>query len=212
MPIHARFCDDASYASYADECSRRGAHGSMAAGGNNQVKVILLQEVPGLGKPGDVKDVANGYARNYLLPRQLVTAATGSEMVRLRERVAAAQRRVQLQQATNEALAERLRAVSLTFAVRVGQGQRLYGSVTSQNIADALQEQENLTIDRRMIQLRDPLRQLGEFEVGIRIAAGVEPKIKVRIVSAESLVSSQEGSESSEVSQATPDEPQVTHE
>ncbi len=176
------------------------------------MKVILLQEVQGLGKPGDVKDVANGYARNYLLPRQLVTAATGSEMVRLRERVAAAQRRVQQQQATNEALAERLRAVSLTFAVRVGQGQRLYGSVTNQNIADALQEQESLTVDRRMIQLRDPLRQLGEFEVGIRIAPGVEPKIKVRIVSAESLASSQESSESGEVSPATPDDPQATHE
>jgi large subunit ribosomal protein L9 len=151
------------------------------------VKVILLHEVPGLGKPGDVKDVANGYARNYLLPRQLVTAATAGEMARLRERVAAAQRRVQKQQATNEALAERLAAVALTFAVRAGQGQRLYGSVTSQNIADALHEQENLSIDRRVIQLHDPLRQLGDFEVGIRIAPGVEPKIKVKIVSAETL-------------------------
>ena len=87
------------------------------------MKVILLHEVPGLGKPGDVKDVANGYARNYLLPRQLVTAATGMEMERLRERVAAAQRRVQKQRATNEELAAQLEAVTLTFAVRVGQGQ-----------------------------------------------------------------------------------------
>ena len=165
------------------------------------MKVILLQDVPGLGKPGDVKDVANGYARNYLLPRQLVTAATSSELARLRERVAAAQRRVQKQQATNEVLAERLAAVTLTFAVRVGQGRRLYGSVTNQNIVDALQEQEGLSIDRRMIQLRDPLRQLGDFEVGIRIAPGVEPKVKVRTVSAESL------STPSDVQEATPATP-----
>jgi len=159
-------------------------------GARVKVKVILLHEVPGLGKPGDVKDVANGYARNYLLPRQLVTAATGMEMDRLRERVAAAQRRVQKQRATNEGLAAQLEAVTLTFAVRVGQGDRLYGSVTSQNIADALQEQEGLSVDRRVIQLRDPLRQLGDFEVGIRIAQGVEPKVKVKIVSTESLSAS----------------------
>lgn len=153
------------------------------------MKVILLHDVPGLGKPGDVKDVADGYARNYLLPRQLVTAATASELANLRDRVASAQRRSAKQRETDESLAGRLAAVSLTFAVRVGQGDRLYGSVTNQNIAEALQEQEGLTIDRRLIQLRDPLRQLGEFEVGVRIAQGLEPKLKVKIVSSQAIES-----------------------
>lgn len=153
------------------------------------MKVILLHDVPGLGKPGDVKDVADGYARNYLLPRQLVTAATADQMANLRERVAAAQRRAAKQRESDESLAARLSGVTLTFAVRVGQGERLYGSVTSQNIADALQEQEEITIDRRLIQLRDPLRQLGDFEVGVRIAQGLEPKVKVKIISSQTAES-----------------------
>jgi large subunit ribosomal protein L9 len=151
------------------------------------MKVILLQEVEGLGKPGDIKEVANGYARNYLLPRQLVTAATGTQLANLRQRVASTQRRLEKQRQTNATLAERLSGVTLTFAVRVGQGGRLYGSVTNQNIADALREQESLTIDRRTIQLRDPIRQLGEFGIGVRVAQGVEPKVKVRVVATDDI-------------------------
>lgn len=149
------------------------------------MKVILLQEVPGLGKPGDVKDVANGYARNYLLPNQLVTAATPGELANLQQRVSAAQRRTEKQRQEHESLATRLAGVTLTFAVRVGRGDRLYGSVTSQDIASALDEQEHLTVDRRAIQLREPMRTLGTFEVPVRVAPKVEPKIKVILVASQ---------------------------
>ena len=151
------------------------------------MKVILLHEVPGLGKPGDVKDVAKGYARNYLLPRQLVQPALPEALRTLQENVAAARRRVEKQQAENQGLAARIGAVALTFAVRVGRGDRLYGSVTSQNIADALLEQEGLRIDRRAIALAEPLRQLGTVEVPVRVATGVETRVKVSLVSSESL-------------------------
>ena len=149
------------------------------------MKVILLQEVPGLGKPGDLKDVANGYARNYLLPNQLVTAATPGELANLQQRVSAAQRRTEKQRQEHESLSTRLAGVTLKFAVRVGRGDRLYGSVTSQDIAAALDEQENLKIDRRAIQLREPMRTLGTFEVPVRVAPKVEPKIKVILVASQ---------------------------
>ncbi len=148
------------------------------------MKVILLHEVPGLGQPGDVKDVANGYARNYLLPRDLVEPATPGALKNLQERVASAKRRADKTEAEYKTLADKLAAISLTFAVHVGRGDRLYGSVTSQNIADAIFEQEGLRIDRRTIHLPEPLRQLGTFEVPVRVAAKVEPKVKVSIVAA----------------------------
>jgi large subunit ribosomal protein L9 len=156
-----------------------GARGEGGKGSERLMKVILLHEVPNLGKPGDVRDVADGFARNYLLPRQLVTPATPAALANLQQQVAAAQRRAEKLRQGYEGLAAQLEAVTLTFAVRVGRGDRLYGSVTSQDITNGLQEQEGLTIERRAIQLREPIRQLGTFEVPVRVASGFEPKIKV---------------------------------
>lgn len=149
------------------------------------MKVILLQEVPGLGQPGDVKEVSAGYARNFLLPRNLVTAATVSAMSNLNEQVASAKRRSAKLDAEHNSLSEKLSNVTLTFAVRVGQGDRLYGSVTSQDIANALREQEGITIDRRSIQLKESLRALGSFEAPVRVSAKHEAKVKVNIISSE---------------------------
>lgn len=149
------------------------------------MKVILLQEVPGLGQPGDVKEVANGYARNYLLPRKLVTAATATAMNSLNEQVASAKRRTAKLDAEHTTLMEKLSNVTLTFAVRVGQGSRLYGSVTTQDIANALREQEGITVDRRSILLKEALRALGSFEAPVRVSANHEAKVKVNIISSE---------------------------
>ncbi len=144
-----------------------------------------MQEVPGLGQPGDVKEVAAGYARNYLLPRNLVTAATTTAMTNLNEQVASAKRRQAKLEGEFATLTEKLSNVTLTFAVRVGQGDRLYGSVTSQDIANALREQEGMTVDRRSIQLKEPLRALGSFEAPVRVSARHEAKVKVNIISSE---------------------------
>jgi large subunit ribosomal protein L9 len=146
------------------------------------MKVILLKEVQGLGKAGDLKEVANGYARNFLLPRNMAAPATPAMQANRQQRIASEQRKLEKQQETNRQLAERLNQVALTFKARVGEQGRLYGSITSQDVAAGLRDAENITFDRRLIDLPDPIRSLGTYEVPVRIATGVDAKIKVNVV------------------------------
>jgi large subunit ribosomal protein L9 len=146
------------------------------------MKVILLQDVEGLGKAGDLKEVANGYARNYLLPRQFAAGATPSLVANRKQRIAAEQRKLDKQADLNRQQAERLGQVSLTFKARVGSQGRLYGSITSQDIAAGLRDSEGITIDRRMIDLPNPIRSIGTFTVPVKVAQRLEPKITVNVV------------------------------
>ncbi len=146
------------------------------------MKVILLQDVDGLGKAGDLKDVSNGYARNYLLPRQLAAGATPSLIANRQQRIAAEQRKLEKQAEQNRQQAERLSQVSLTFKARVGSQGRLYGSITSQDIATGLRDAEGIVIDRRLIDLHDPIRTTGTFTVPVKLAQKLQPKITVNVV------------------------------
>lgn len=146
------------------------------------MKVILLQDVDNLGKAGDLKDVADGYARNYLLPRRLAAGATPALMANHQQRVAAEKRRVEKETEANRQQAERLGSVTLTFKARVGKQGRLYGSITSQDIAAGLRESEGITIDRRTIDLPNPIRSTGSFQIPVKVAPKLEPKITVNVV------------------------------
>ena len=146
------------------------------------MKVILLQDVEGLGQAGDLKDVANGYARNYLVPQKLAAGATPSLVANRQQRIAAEQRRLEKQAEQNRQQAERLGQVTLTFKARVGREGRLYGSITSQDIASGLRDVENITIDRRMIDLPNPIRSTGTFTIPVKIAPKLEPKITVNVI------------------------------
>ncbi len=146
------------------------------------MKVILLQDVENLGKAGDLKDVSNGYARNYLLPRQLAAGATPSLIANRQQRIAAEQRKLEKQAELNKQQAERLSQVSLTFKARVGTQGRLYGSITSQDIATGLRDAEGIVIDRRLIDLPDPIRTTGTFTVPVKLAQKLQPKITVNVV------------------------------
>jgi large subunit ribosomal protein L9 len=146
------------------------------------MRVILLQDVEGLGKAGDLKDVANGYARNFLLPRRLAAGATPALLANHQQRVAAEQRKLEKQAEQNRQQAERLNQISLTFKARVGRQGRLYGSITSQDIAAGLRESAGISIDRRVIDLPNPIRALGTYMVPVKIAQKLEPKITVNVV------------------------------
>jgi large subunit ribosomal protein L9 len=146
------------------------------------MKIILLQDVEGLGKAGDLKEVANGYARNYLLPRHLAAGATPGLVANRAQRIAAEQRKIEKQAEANRQLAERLGQVSLTVKAKVGRQGRLYGSITSQDIAAYLQQAENLTIDRRLIEMPEPIRTLGTFTIPVKVATKLEPKITVNVI------------------------------
>ncbi|MHB8600642.1 MAG: 50S ribosomal protein L9 [Ktedonobacteraceae bacterium] len=147
------------------------------------MNVILLQDVEGLGKAGDLKDVANGYARNYLMPKKFAAAATPSLIANRQQRVVAEQRRVEKQAEQNRQQATRLGEVTLTFRARAGREGRLYGSITSQDIAAGLRDAEGIVVDRRVIDLPEPIRSIGSYTVSVKIAPKLEPKITVNVVS-----------------------------
>lgn len=145
------------------------------------VELILRETIDHLGRRGDVVKVANGYARNYLLPRKLALPVTESNRRQVeRERVVADQRETEERQAA-QGVADRLAAVECTIARRVGETDTLYGSVTSGDIAECLAGQQ-LTVDKRKIQLDEPIKELGEFTVPVKIHRDVTATLRVRVV------------------------------
>jgi large subunit ribosomal protein L9 len=157
------------------------------------MKVILLQDVEGLGKAGDLKDVADGYARNYLLRRHLAAGATPTLLANHKQHIAAQQRKREKLAEEQRTLAERLAQVTLTFKARVGRQGRLYGSITSQDIAAGLRDAEGLNVDRRSIDLTSPIRAVGTYPITIKVAPKLEPQITVKVVD-EAEAASPEGS------------------
>ena len=146
------------------------------------MKVILTKDVPNLGRVGDVKEVANGYARNFLMPRGLVVPATEGQLKQLH--VFHARRAKEDAQRLSEAqqLAQRLAALQVIIPGRVGEQGRLFGSVTNQDVAAALKEQHGIEIDRRDIELAEPIRTLGSHTVDVRLGGEVHGQLRVEVV------------------------------
>ncbi|HYA94927.1 MAG TPA: 50S ribosomal protein L9 [Terriglobales bacterium] len=142
--------------------------------------VILKEDVPTLGSRGDVVKVADGYGRNYLLPRKLAIEATRSNRAVIEQMKQASLRRSARDKADAEAQAKLLEAVNLSFTRKAGEKDQLFGSVTSGDIATAL-EAKGYNIDRRKIHLDEPLKHIGEFKVPIRLYKDVNAAIKVLV-------------------------------
>jgi large subunit ribosomal protein L9 len=145
------------------------------------MEVILREHVDNLGRRGDVVKVADGYARNFLLPRKLALLVTAENRKRIdRERKVADVREAEEKTAA-EAVAVRLTALDLAFERRVGENDTLYGSVTAADVAEAL-EAQGFPVDKRKVSLHDPLKALGEFDVPVKIHREVTAHVKVRVV------------------------------
>ena len=144
------------------------------------MEVILKEDVPKLGHRGDVVKVAEGYGRNYLLPRKLAIEATQANKAVIEQMKAAAVRRSAVEKSDAEALSKQLEGVTVSFQRKAGEKDHLFGSVTSSDIADALTH-KGFNIDRRKIQLHDPLKNLGEFDIPVRLHRDVTSRVKVVI-------------------------------
>ncbi len=146
------------------------------------MEVILREHVEHLGARGDVVKVTPGYARNYLLPRKLALAVTENNRRQIGREKKLAEVRDMEERSAAEAVAARLGALDIQIARRTGENDALYGSVTSADIADALKEQ-GFEVDKRKIQLGDPIKALGERTVPVKIHREVVAQVKVRVVS-----------------------------
>ena len=144
------------------------------------MEVILKEDVAKLGSRGDVVKVAEGYGRNFLLPRRLAIEATAGNKKVIEQMRAAALRRSAKEKAQAEELSKQFDGLSLAFERRSGEHDQLFGSVTSADLADAL-EKKGFSIDRRKIQLHEPLKTLGEFTVPVRLHKDVTAHLKVVI-------------------------------
>jgi large subunit ribosomal protein L9 len=145
------------------------------------IEVILREDVQSLGKAGALVRVKPGYARNFLLPRGLAYEATEGNKKRIAAETKARGARVAEERSKAQLVADRLSAVAVSIAAKAGEGERLFGSVTAQDIADAL-ERAGHPVDKRKIELSHPIKQLGEHTVAVRLHSEVQAAVRVTIV------------------------------
>lgn len=143
------------------------------------MQVLLLKDVPGVGSAGQVKKVADGYARNYLLPSKLAVRASESAVKQADTIRQAVARRDAKTTAEAQELAKILGQITLTFRAKAGEGDRLFGSITSADIADKLATENHINVDKRKIELSNPIKDLGERQVAIKVHSEVTAKVSV---------------------------------
>ena len=142
------------------------------------MKVMLMKDVYKLGRAGDVKKVADGFGRNFLIPQGLAVLATPGALKQVERVRAQAEIRRTEQNAELKGLSDEISGVVLTFAAKAGETDKLYGSITTQNVADALQEKTRYEVKRQQIDMQ-PIRMLGEFTANVRLTMDLMPEIKI---------------------------------
>ncbi len=142
------------------------------------MKVILTADVDKLGKSGEMKDVAEGFARNFLIPRKLAVPAAGGAYRAWQHDIASREEKRKREREEAEVASTRISSTTLTMGVKVGEGGKLYGSITAKDIADAL-ARRGIDVDRHKIELEEPLKSLGTYKVAVKVYQGMTPEVTV---------------------------------
>ncbi|HVA86974.1 MAG TPA: 50S ribosomal protein L9 [Candidatus Saccharimonadales bacterium] len=142
------------------------------------MKVILTGDVASLGKSGELKDVAEGYARNFLIPHKFAVPANGGAFRAWQHDISSREDKRRREREEAEIYATRIGGTTLTMGVKVGEGGKLYGSITAKDIADAL-ARRGINVDRHKVELDEPLRSLGTYKVAVKVFAGMAPEVTV---------------------------------
>ncbi len=142
------------------------------------MKVILINDVEALGKSGELKDVTDGYARNFLIPRKMAVPAAGGTYRAWQHDIASREDKRKKERAEAEIAAQRIGSTTLTMGVKVGEGGKLYGSITAKEIAEAL-ARRGIVVDRHKVDLDEPLKMLGTYKVAIKVLSGMTPEVTI---------------------------------
>ena len=149
------------------------------------MKVLFLQDVTNVARAGEIKEVSDGYATNYLLPKKLAQRASADVQNKYESQKRSEARRAAEQEAEMKALAARLSGRVFTLKAKTGGGEKLYGSITTADIAQEISKATGMEIDKRKVELPEAIRALGTYEVGIKLFKDITPKVKVKVVSLE---------------------------
>lgn len=149
------------------------------------MKVIFIQDVKGQGKQGEIKEVSDGYARNFLIPKGLAEEATKTRLKEIEERSEKQRKTLEREKSEAVKLKQMLDGKEITIKARTGSGEKLFGAVTPKEVAETLQQQFKINVDRKKIELHDPIKHLGEYPVKIKIYPSIQAEIKVIVAASD---------------------------
>lgn len=149
------------------------------------MKVILLSDIKGVGKKDQIINASDGYARNFLFPKKLAVEANAENMSKLKAKQDSNQYKKNVEKEEAMKIAEKLKGILLKISVKAGENGKIFGSITSKEIADNLKEQYKIEIDKKKVELKEPIKTVGSFNVSIRLYEGIIGNLKVQIITAE---------------------------
>lgn len=146
------------------------------------MKIVLLQDVKDLGKKGDLVNASDGYARNFLFPRNLAVEATAGKLKEIEDKKSSEKNRKEKEQKAAKELADRISKLEISFKTKAGENGKLFGSITGKDVADAIKAQHKIEIDKKKVVLHDAIKALGTYQVEIKVYPEISAKININVV------------------------------